>query len=479
MDLGQIFTVEKVASLMTNMFDLDFNAKIMDPCFGSGAFLKTLSDFGYLNVIGYEIDKKLYTETKRRFPQYHLRRQDFLGAEEKEIDGIIMNPPYVRHEKINDLESLGVSKQILSSNEIYNELPNTANLYMYFIIKAFSLLREGGEMIVIFPSSWIKARSGAVFQKLMYKYGEPLRQIHISGEVFEKNALVEVVILKLKKGYHSSTVVPEYLKLENDKFTMIKAIDNDEHLEFEKKFQDMATIRRGLTTGFNKMYINPESITSEKCLRKIISSPKDIDGYTTNGARIDYLFAPQKGDDNEQVKEYIKYWKKLIKAEGKPQTLVDKISRSDDWYRLNLFDCKGIIFSYFVRNDMKFIFNKTDYFIRDNFYVIKPKIDLWIVFALLNNYYTYYQLECLGKRYGAGLLKLQRYDIEQLTFIDESIISEEDRKQLKKKAKKLTRTGEKSIIADITRIISRYSVWNYEEIEKKYNEKKMKRLEEL
>lgn len=30
----------------------------------------------------------------------------------------------------------------------------------------------------------------------------------------------------------------------------------------------------------------------------------------------------------------------------------------------------------------------------------------YLLFALLNNYYTYYQLELSGKRYGAGLLKL-------------------------------------------------------------------------
>ena len=65
---------------------------------------------------------------------------------------------------------------------------------------------------------------------------------------------------------------------------------------------------------------------------------------------------------------------------------------------------------------MKFVMNETSAFARDNFYVIKPKVDKWVLFALLNNYYTYYQLELSGKRYGAGLLKLQRYDIEELTF---------------------------------------------------------------
>lgn len=54
---------------------------------------------------------------------------------------------------------------------------------------------------------------------------------------------------------------------------------------------------------------------------------------------------------------------------------------------------KGIVFSYFVRNDMKFIMNNLGYLVRDNFYIIKAQIDEYLMFALLNNYYTYYQLE--------------------------------------------------------------------------------------
>ncbi len=479
MDLGQIFTEEKVATFMTEMFDIDKESKILDPCFGSGAFLNSLSNAGYTNVVGYEIDKELFAHTKTRFPHYCLMNKDFLSSIDLGYDGIIMNPPYVRHEKINDLTALGVSKEILSSKEIFSELPNTANLYMYFIIKGFSLLREGGEMIVIFPSSWIKARSGSAFQRLMYQYGEPLRQIHISGEVFERNALVEVVILKLKKGYHSESVKPEYLKLLNGKFSKIEATELDDKLNLEKNFLEIATVRRGLTTGFNKMYINPKNMRDVKYLRDIVSSPKDINGYTTIDARKDRIFAPMKGEEDEQSQKYIKQWKEKIKAEGRPQTLIEKIKRTEEWYRLNLFDCRGIIFSYFVRNDMKFIINENESLVRDNFYVIKPQINIWLMFALLNNHYTYYQLECMGKRYGAGLLKLQRYDIEKLTFIDENLLDNKDCLKLIEIAKELAQTGNRKLVNDITRIISKYSDWGYEEVIEKFNEKKIKRLEEL
>lgn len=94
----------------------------------------------------------------------------------------------------------GLQKQT-QKNKIYEQLPSTANMYMYFIFKALDLLKVDGEMVVIFPSSWMDARSGKAFQMALNSRATIIKQVHISGEVFEKSALVEVVILKLKKEY--------------------------------------------------------------------------------------------------------------------------------------------------------------------------------------------------------------------------------------------------------------------------------------
>ena len=55
------------------------------------------------------------------------------------------------------------------------------------------------------------------------------------------------------------------------------------------------------------------------------------------------------------------------------------------------------MFSYFVRNDMKFVMNETGVLARDNFSLLNLKSISEVLFALLNNYYTYYQLELSGK----------------------------------------------------------------------------------
>lgn len=127
---------------------------------------------------------------------------------------------------------------------------------------------------------------------------------------------------------------------------------------------------------------------------------------------------------------------------------------------------------------MKFILNDSDYIIRDNFYICQPLIDKWLCFALLNNYYTYYQLECMGKKYGAGLLKIQRYDIEKLMFPDTDEFSDDNREYLRKLARRLAETGDRRIIKEITLVISGYASIPYDRIEYIYETTVANRLEE-
>ncbi|MDD3403641.1 MAG: N-6 DNA methylase [Hespellia sp.] len=481
MDLGQVFTNRNVAKYMVSMFELEKNALILDPCFGAGAFLTASMLQGFTNVEGYEIDKELYKIVKMKFPKLNLYNNDFLEAPNtKKYDGIIMNPPYIRQEKINDLKILGITKTKLRKNKIYEQLPSTANMYMYFIFKALDLLKDDGELVVIFPSSWMDARSGKIFQKALNSCATIIKQVHISGEVFEKSALVEVVILKLKKTSVRCKSEIVFLQTRDDSMCEVIKMADYEDLEFEIPFSKYASVRRGLTTGYNAMYINPifKKEDSKKYLVSIISSPKSIVGYGTKGADVDNLLYIQDSENiPSEVKKHIKKWEKVIRNTKTPKTLYKRMQKNDNWYKINLVDGKGIVFSYFVRNDMKFIMNNLGCLIRDNFYIIIPRVDEYLMMALLNNYFTYYQLEKSGKKYGAGLLKLQRYDIEALKFPDIRLFSSDDKVELVNFAKDLVDTGNKDNIIKITEIMAKYSGESLEMIKNMYEKIRKFRLE--
>ncbi len=482
MDLGQVFTNKLVAEYMTSLFTLKHSASMLEPCFGDGAFLVALQSDGYSDITGSEIDPFLFSSTIKKFKTLKLYNADFLSSfTNQSFDGIIMNPPYVRQEKIDNLSSLGVTKAILRKNPIFSDLPANANLYMYFMLKAVSLLKEDGELIVIFPGSWLKARSGKQFEKVLYSNCTLIEQIFMSGAVFEKDVLTDVIILKLKKSRQNTNHTIKYVKFENENFFEYSPKMNDLGLDFSKRFDSYGFIRRGLSTGYNSMYINPpfENSDSKRYLKKILSSPKEINGFSTKNSKPDYVFIPnEKASLNNEIKEYIHKYEKEIKMQESPKTLYDKIQSDKNWFIIHTVNSSGILFSYFVRNDMKFVYNESDYLARDNFYIIKQNdsTDELVLFALLNNYYTFYQLEKTGKKYGAGLLKLQRYDLENLMFPDLSVFSNDDVELLKTYASNLITHNDASAITEITKIISHYSSVGYDTLLNEYHLVKAHRL---
>ncbi len=480
-DLGQIFTREDVAKYMISLFNIGVNSNVLDPCFGTGNFIKQLLTLGFKNISGYEIDKTLFNNVKNKYKFCNLYNQDFLAANiAQKYDGIIMNPPYIRHEKIDELKEYGVSKAILRKNRIFHKLPTNANIYMYFIVKAIHILKQNGELVVIFPSSWIKTRNGKEFKNLLNNYCSLLNEIYISGDIFEDSPLVEVIILHLRKT--NANIIPNKQKIEV-RNGVLKFINNKLeicNLNFTTPFNKIATIRRGLTTGCNEIFINPNFQEEESMvhLRPIISSPKSIIGYQTKNVSLDKVFIPNvKYKFSEEINSFIKECETYIISSQTPKTLYEKIKKHKKWFVIKNIDSSGILFSYFIRNDIKFIYNNEGYLARDNFYIIKPEIDSEITFALLNNYYIYYQLENIGKRYGAGLLKIQRYDFDSLKFPNFKEFSNKDISLLKKEAQILS--SENSIIAidNITKIISKYSSINYSKIKQLYKETKQLRLE--
>ncbi|MCM1253835.1 MAG: N-6 DNA methylase [Clostridium sp.] len=487
MDLGQVFTKNNIADYMASLFTVGKEARILDPCFGGGVFLASLKKRGYRNVTGYEIDETLFSMTKTHFPDYCLYRADFLKADESvKYDGIIMNPPYVRQEKIDDLERYGITKQKLRKNALFQGLPSTANLYMYFIMKTIKLLADNGELIVIFPESWLKARSGEKFKSELQKQCRVQEEIYVSGNVFEEKALVEVLILKLKKNRQKTDKITkklvagenglQELSLQETPLQGMASIE----LGFQTSFREIARVHRGLSTGWNSFFINPD-VEDNTHKQAILSTPKAVPGYRTKDAAYDTLFVVEEDKKlSGGWLAYIEAAQKEMAEKKSPKTLYEKYSNGAAWYKLHPVDSRGILFSYFVRNDMKFIMNDTQCPARDNFYIIQPKNenDIILLFALLNNIYTYIQLELAGKKYGAGLLKLQRYDMENIRFPTLAAIADADKKKLADYAEKLMETGDRRCIADITKVLEKYAAVKAENITREYDTVKTARLGE-
>lgn len=79
------------------------------------------------------------------------------SKEERGFDVVMGNPPYVRQEALGELKTY--------FQDYYKVYQGTADLYVYFIERGFSLLTDGGVFSYIVANKWMRAN-----------YGKPLRQ---------------------------------------------------------------------------------------------------------------------------------------------------------------------------------------------------------------------------------------------------------------------------------------------------------------
>lgn len=95
------------------------------------------------------------------FAEVFLPEEGGAGAKLGGFDIVLANPPYVRQELIKD------QKPVLK--RVYGDLfSGTADLYVFFYLRALQLLRPGGMLAFISSNKWFRA-----------KYGEKLRE-HIA-----------------------------------------------------------------------------------------------------------------------------------------------------------------------------------------------------------------------------------------------------------------------------------------------------------
>ena len=125
---------------------------------------------------------------------------------------------------------------------------------------------------------------------------------------------------------------------------------------------------------------------------------------------------------------------------------------------------------------MKFAINPSGVLVRDNFYIINSDLDIYLLFALMNNYFTYYQLEESGKKYGAGLLKIQCYDLQNIMLPNIKTFSEQSITAITNEAKEILKTNNNNGISRITEVIANEIGFNFEDIKEMYDTKKRRRL---
>lgn len=497
--LGQVYTPPKIASFMVNLLMQYCPSKIIEPCFGKGAFLKELSKYN-TEVIGIEIDTESFIQVKNNYSEMKLFNMDFFDYEDT-VDGIIINPPYIEQRLLTNKNNPDyLKKEIIRYKTKADEfnIASTSNLYIYFILKCYHLLKENGALIAIIPNTWISSHFGISFKKFLLKNFIIKKVIEFNKDVFE-DASVESCIVELIKKPNNENNIVSFIKI-NEDLKIVEKVEIEQNLletkenwkELNKqnnsilcKLKDISYIRRGLSVDSNDFFIkNTIKIENKEnsYFKQIICSPKEIDGYSTSNLnKTNYLLLANTSKEYlpSEIKNYIEdYEKEILSGNVHGFKIVkEKIKNNPyNWYRVKVNNPSLLIFSYFIRRNKKFILNLDRIIVRGNFYEIEPKqeINPFLLLSILNSSYARCQLEFIGRSYGEGLLKIQKYELEEFHIINPFKIKEKDIDCLILLGKALSEVlddGEE-IIDQIDLILEKYVGGGYKEKERELNEKR-------
>ncbi len=194
--IGFAETPIEIANLMVDLSNASLNASVLDTGCGKGVFLQALKNKGYNNVYGVEINKELYSYCAEKFGQhFKIMLADFLNFPfDQQFDLIIGNPPYVHFNKLPPSIASNV-KTITKTSQ--------GDIYYAFIIKAISLLKDGGELIYIVPYHFFYNTYAKCVRETLLQNGKIEVIIDLDETRIFYNENPETIIFKFKKGKYN------------------------------------------------------------------------------------------------------------------------------------------------------------------------------------------------------------------------------------------------------------------------------------
>lgn len=494
-ELGQVFTPPYVAELMAKLLT-DFEPKkVLDPAVGEGALLTAVDSYCKVDeLIGYDIDNEWIR--KLREEGLNVEIKDFFDSCEK-YDGIIMNPPYIRQEKLNNPSVEFLNKEVILKKLGYPDISKKANLYLYFLWKALFSLKDSNSCIVgIMPNTWLESAYGQTLQELILSNFSVKCIVNFNDNVFEGfDVDVSIFVIKNEWLYNNvisifdvdkkltSSNIEQILRKEiSDRNLSLHYVNQKDLAPFtwydyrnkiNFNFENLSTIKehfivnRGITTNYNSFFIRDaeEQIVADhnEYFLPILNKAKEVKGYSLNIRELNkVLFYTRKNriELPKGIQLEIEKCENMLLETEKPKTVYNKFRKyPDNWFNLSKAVNKSIVFNYIIRDEVRFMLNDSKAIVKDNFYEMIPsrKVDYEYYIAVLNSTFNKYFLEKNGRSYGTGLLKIQKYELDQVPFLDINRINSDNLQKLKDLGRDLLigKTSE-VIIKKIDIILSEY-----------------------
>jgi len=470
---GQFWTPDWVAEAMVEYVFTDTGGMLFDPAVGAGAFFRAAKVIAkekeiHYSLSGTDIDSNALDEAI----QYGLSKDDIKNVKigdfvfqppQNKLSAIVANPPYIRHHRI----SLDVKAQLkrLSMQSIGKILDGRAGLHVYFLIRALTLLEDGGRLAFIMPADtcegkfandlwyWISKNYCVDAVITFAPKASPFPNVDTNPLVFFIRKTKPKDKFIWAKCYEAKT---DTFKLwvrsgcsvapENSFSIFLRDLTEGLQTGFSRPpvtekaskyvLGDFIKVVRGVATGANEFFFLTDEQAQEfeipeKFFVRAIGRTRDVPTEEITQETLDIL--RKKGRPTlllslngelletypEKLKKYLKDGEEL----GLPQRPL--ISQRKPWYKTETRLIPPFLFAYLGRRNSRFIRNTAKIIPLTGFLCIYPKSDetefterLW---KILNHPDTVSNLALIGKSYGDGAVKVEPRSLEKLPIPDSVI----------------------------------------------------------
>ena len=429
-DLGQVLTPSSIALKMVQSAKPYLSKKkisVLDPAVGPATFLKAIqqSALSIRSFDGYDIDQYMCSiansySKKCQFDTKIINEDYLLQDNSKKYDFIIMNPPYVRQENLSIDYKRSVKARLLNSS--VNKINGRSNLFIYFLYKCLTQLNTNGVMCAIVYDSVLHTQYGQDFIKYV-KQNFSIIKFENAKTPFD-NVIIDASIFILKNDITLSNLEIPLESKGQEGFSCMS---------------DLLEIRRGTAFPSRKIFLAYRGDGElYKFSKPIIMKPKNRRALVLDDADSRYY----SFGVHQQVNTLLLNRTNASKQSLKTTSFTEASGR--------------ILLNYYIRKEVKHIFNQERYPASDNFYVCETKNSFpnEVAWLLLNSALYIENILKAARNQGSGLRKLQVYEYKNAYVPDWRLIPQSKLHQISHEASILinnaARMEEINWIADST-----------------------------
>jgi adenine-specific DNA-methyltransferase len=485
-ELGAYYTPKALSDIMAKWAIVDPKDSVLEPSFGGCGFLRSCADQlvkigcnqNKLPLYGCDIDPTAFaylSDTLGNFADLsHFWLGDFLKLDKpvnwpENFDVIIGNPPYVSYQKIsheareqalNSIEGLGLDLGLRSS------------LWVYFVSLSLLQLKRGGRIAWVLPGSFLYSNYAKELRKFLSLHFEEIAAFHIKERLFLYEGTDEQTIVLLAKNYAPPEIFYQEIALwecldltelqekillwdigkEGTPFSceapVLSTLSLKKQMDLAvlfrshlcKKLGDFLRVQIGLVTGASSFFvINNDMINAHKLdlssLYPILSKFPSVTGLSyskhdhnralKNGERCMLVSGDKANTLPAELRDYLQTF-----PDSKKDTIATFKKRTP-WY--NIYDTKipDAFFPVMSHVGPRLVLNTGKlnctnslhrvYFNKD----VSKSVQKLISLSLLSSF-SQLSAEIVGRKYGAGVLKHEPREAENIRvlipdFTDEKI----------------------------------------------------------